>query len=473
MFEPTDEGMMLHGRKAMSGQPLSKPAADAADTPPEGRKARVSNHSNERAVQGAANIVGYACIRCGASYPAIVSIDSKGCRRCDETAPANLKPVYARRAGPGSTAANAPRSLWRYADALPCAAEDAVSLGEGQTPLIESTRIGQILGVANLAIKDEGRNPTWSHKDRFSTVAVSVARVQGAKVVATASSGNAGASLAAYAARAGLHCVVTTFAGSADAMLAQIRKHGATILPLVNKMDRWTMLTEAATRYGWFIASPYRAPVVGSHPLGIEGYKTIAYEIVEQSGGAAPDWCALPVCYGDALSGVWAGFQELFEQRAIRRLPRMVAAEVHGSLARALITGSDRLEERRAAFESLAVSIGAPCSAYQALKALRESSGCAVPVTNDGLVAMQERLARSEGIFAELASVTPLLAIARLRKEGVIAPRDRVVAVATASGLKDLDRSVAQPRDDTIFQSTEDAWDWLGGNDARLMAPQV
>jgi len=442
------------------------------DPPSKHRPRPENNHAKECAALRAANVVGLACIRCGASYPATIEIDSRGCPACHETAPANFKPVYASPADPRLIAANAPQSLWRYAHALPCALEDAVSLGEGQTPLVEATRIGRTLGVPNLLIKDEGRNPTWSHKDRFSTVAVSVARAHGAKVIATASSGNAGASLAAYAARAGLRCVVTTFGGSPVAMLTQIRKYGATVLPLANKMDRWTLLAEAATRYGWFVASPYRAPVVGSHALGIEGYKTIAYEIVEQSGGITPDWCVLPVCYGDALCGVWAGFQELFAQGAIPRLPRMVAAEVHGSLAQALVTGSDRLEEHSLAFESLAVSIGAPRSAYQALKALRESSGRAVPVNNDGLVEMQERLARDEGIFAELASVTPLLAIARLRREGIIAAEDRVVAVATASGLKDLDRSVGQPADNAIFPSTADAWDWLGRDAAALMVPR-
>ncbi len=456
----------------MADQPLSKLPAGISDPAFKHRLKLENSRLKGRAVPGAATVVGLTCTRCGASYPATIDIDSRGCPACHEIAPANLKPVYASPADPRSIAANAPRSLWRYAHTLPCSAEDAISLGEGETPLVEATRIGRTLGVPNLFIKDEGRNPTWSHKDRFSTVAVSVARVQGAKVVATASSGNAGASLAAYAARAGLRCVVTTFGGSAGAMLAQIRKYGATVLPLVNKMDRWTLLAEAAARHGWFIASPYQAPVVGSHALGIEGYKTIAYEIVEQSGGIAPDWCVLPVCYGDALSGVWAEFQELFAQGAIPRLPRMAAAEVHGSLAQALATGSDRLEERSLAFESLAVSIGAPRSAYQALKALRESSGRAVPVNNDGLVEMQERLARDEGIFAELASVTPLLAIAKLRGEGVIASKDRVVAVATASGLKDLDRSAGQATDDTIFRSTDDAWDWLGRNAATLMVRQ-
>ncbi len=344
---------------------------------------------------------------------------------------------------------------------LPCTEAEAVSLGEGLTPFLAAPRIGAFLGVPDLAIKDEGRNPTWSHKDRFSTIAISVARARGAKIVATASSGNAGASLAAYAARAGLKCIVTTFAGSAGAMLAQIRKYGATVLPLVSKMDRWSLLEQAAARYDWFIASPYHGPVVGSHPLGIEGYKTIAYEIVEQSNGTAPDWCVLPVCYGDALSGVWAGFCELFAQGSITRLPRLVAAEVHGSLSDAMASGSDALSERKMLFDSLAVSIGTPRSTFQALKALRESGGHAVPVSNHGLIAMQERLARDEGIFAELASVTPLMAISTLKDQGVIAATDRVVAVVTASGLKDLDRSVGSNEHDQIFQTTDDAWRWL------------
>lgn len=418
---------------------------------------------------GAATLVGFSCIRCCASYSPSIAIDSRGCPACRDAAPANFKPVYDSPVDLCSIAPNAPRSLWRYAHALPCSPKDVVSLGEGQTPLVNAARIGSALGARNLFIKDEGRNPTWSHKDRFSTVAVSLARSQGVKVVATASSGNAGASLAAYAARAGLACVVATFGDAATAMLAQIRKYGATVLPLANKMERWTLLAEAATRYGWFVASPYHAPVIGSHPLGIEGYKTIAYEIVDQSGGIAPDWCILPVCYGDALFGVWRGFQDLYAHGAISRLPRLVAAEVHGSLAQALVTGSDTLEERSPAFDSLAVSIGAPRSTYQALKALRESSGRAVPLSNDGLVEMQERLARDEGIFAELASVTPLLALARLREEGVIAPDDHVVAVVTASGLKDLDRSAGKAEHETIFHSTDEAWDWLGRNAAALM----
>jgi threonine synthase len=415
-------------------------------------------------VSAVTRLSGFSCLRCGALYPADFRIDSKGCPACFEIAPANLRPIYGDVGPIVSSPLALKRSLWRYAEVLPCTAGEAISLGEGETPLLAASTLGQSLGVPNLFIKDEGRNPTWSHKDRFSTVAVSVARSHGARVIATASSGNAGASLAAYASRAGLECVVATFAGTAGPMLSQIRKYGATVLPLVNKMDRWALLAEAASRFGWFVVSPYHTPVVGSHPIGIEGYKTLAYEIVEQSNGAVPDWCVMPVCYGDALSGLWMGFKELLSAGQTDRLPRLVAAEVHGSLSDTLARGVDRVDEQEASFETLAVSIGTTRSTYQAVKALRESSGHAVSVNNDELLTLQKQLARSEGVFAELASVTPFAAIRELQKQEVISPNDRVVAVVTASGLKDLDRSAETAEPHPVFTRTDDAWRWLENN---------
>lgn len=408
------------------------------------------------------NVTGYSCIRCKAHYPSTLVIDSRGCPICAPVAPANLAPIYGQSVVSGTIAGEelGRSSLWKYGQRLPDA-KDVVTLGEGQTPLVHCPRIGSSLGTANLFIKDESRNPTWSYKDRFSTVAVSIARSQGAKVMATASSGNAGASLAAYAARADMDCVVATFAGTASPMLSQIRKHGATVLPLVNKVDRWKFLAEAQERFGWFITSPFSAPVVGGHPLAIEGYKTIAYEIIEQRSGHVPDWCVMPVCYGDALSGVWAGFKELYCDGLIDRLPKMVAAEVHGSLSASLAQGTDHILEQEVRFDPLAVSIGTSRSTYQALMVLRESSGQAVPVSNAGLIDMQSLLARSEGIFAELASVAPLMAIRTLSERGVIATEASVVAVVTAGGLKDLDRSTNPETRYETFDTTAHAWNWF------------
>lgn len=403
-------------------------------------------------------IAGYRCIRCGIRYPADLRLDTRGCPKCLETGPSNLRPLYLGRSKSlADTNNHAGKSLWQYASRLPSFTGGIVSLGEGLTPLVPVGRIGQTLGVPHLFIKDESRNPTWSHKDRFSTVVVSAALSQGAKVVATASSGNAGASLAAYAAKAGLECIVVTFAGAAGAMISQIRAYGASIFPMARKTDRWALLEKAADQLGWFVTSPYHHPVIGSHPIGIEGYKTLAYEIVDQSDDL-PDWCILPVCYGDALTGICAGFQELLEMGRISRVPRLVAAEVHGSLSAALESGCDKIEEQEQSFETVAVSIGTTRSTYQALKALRDTGGCAVRVSNDEIRSMQRILAAKEGIFAELSSVAPLVAVQRLRERQVMAQDDRVVAIVTASGLKDLDIAIDAPRREKPLVSVEDAW---------------
>jgi threonine synthase len=387
-------------------------------------------------------IAALTCIRCHAAYPITAAVN--GCPKCAAVASSNLRAKYtpeARRGWRFEATDGSTQSMWRYADMLPLAAGEAISLGEGGTALVDAARLGARLGVERLLIKDETRNPTWSYKDRLSTVAVSAARKLGARVLATASSGNAGASLAAYAARSNMPCLVFTHGNAAGPMVAQIRKYGAAVVPVADKAQRWPLLSEGVRRYGWFATSPYRAPVVGSHPIGIEGYKTLAFEIVDQLGGAVPDWCAMPVCYGDAMAGLWQGFLDLQQLGVITRLPRLIAAEAHGSLSAALREDSDAIPNQLAMCETLATSIAATQSAFQALHALRQSKGQAVMLGNDGLIAMQEELADTEGIFAELSSVMPLLAIRRLRSEGTISADETVVAVVTASGLKDLDRS--------------------------------
>lgn len=393
---------------------------------------------------------GYMCLRCGQRLEVDAQPTAVGCPACHPDVPANLFPLIppcgTGHGGGEPLPLALTQSLWRYAEKLPIRACDAVSLGEGLTPMVRADRMGGHLGLKTLFIKDESRNPTWSHKDRFSTVMVSYARLSGVKTVATASSGNAGASLAAYAAAAGLDCIVSTFVSAAGAMVAQTRRYGAKVIPFKDKRERWALLAEGARRFGWLIASPYHAPVVGSHPVGLAGYKTLAYEIVDQLG-EPPDWVILPVCYGDALIGLWQGFLDLRDTGRINRVPRLAAAEVHGSLSHALETGSELPVEHAMAFETLAVSIGTNRSTFQALHALRASGGAAATVDNAELLDMQQQMARREGLFVELTSAAPLVALQKLLRKGTIQPGERVVAVATASGLKDLDRSGNEPAD--------------------------
>jgi threonine synthase len=377
-----------------------------------------------------------ACVRCGAYY----SLDhyDRACAACAaQNIAANLTVCYETAPG-GDRARGAvsarPRSLWRWDAFLPAAAADAVTLGEGDTPLIPVPG----LGLGDVWIKDESRNPTWSFKDRLASSAVTMARAVGAKLIASSSSGNAGASAAAYAAKARLPCIVFTFKGAAGPLLTQMRAYGAMVLMVEHKDDRWRLQSAGVKQLGWYSTSPFFGPVIGSNPYGMEGYKTIAYEIAEAFDWEPPDWCALPVCYGDALHGMWKGFEELKAIGWIDRVPRFVAAEVSGSLAAALSAGDAAPMPRPRNTATVATSIGANQGTVQALEVLRRSKGAAVAVDDDALIHWVAKLAKTEGIWAEPSAVAPFVALVTLRQQGTIGTRERVVALVTASGLKDM-----------------------------------
>ena len=376
-----------------------------------------------------------ACVRCGARYSlSNFATDCAACRRAG--APANLTVVYDQAPGAGLTRDSVPKipaSMWRWQAFLPNAVDEAVTLGEGNTPLLPAPR----LGLGDVWIKDETRNPTWSFKDRLASTALTAARSAGAKLIVSSSSGNAGASAAAYAAKAGLPCVVFIFRGAATPLLAQIRAYGAMVVMVENKTDRWRLQAAGIEKLGWYPTTPFFGPAVGSNPFGIEGYKTIAFEIAESCAWQPPEWCVVPVCYGDGLYGIEKGFAELKALGFIDREPRLAASEVSGSLGAALASGAAMPPDRTRNDESIATSIAATQGTVQALEALRRSRGTAVTIENDALDAWLVKLAEIEGIWAEPAAVAPFAAIERLRRGGTIASGARVVALVTASGLKD------------------------------------
>ncbi|MBB5055189.1 threonine synthase [Afipia massiliensis] len=384
-----------------------------------------------------AAVLGLQCIRCDARYPA--DHYAHDCSACRPVARSNLTVVYdeslrRHRSKPTSGSGN---GLWRYGDLLPVAEIDGVSLGEGGSRLHRLSHSAERVGIRNLFAKDETRNPTWSFKDRLACMAVSAAKKAGAKVIVSSSSGNAGAAAAAYAAKAGMPCVVFTFKGTAGPMLTQMRGYGAKVVAVEEKPDRWRFMEHTVREFGWFPTSPFFGPVVGSNPFGIEGYKTLAYEVVEQLGWQVPDWCILPVCYGDALLGMWRGFEDMMAFGWTDKMPRMVAAEVYGSVGEALSNGTDTPPDMPKAFDTVAVSIGATQGTYQALDIVRRSKGVAVKVGNDDMMRWQQILASSEGLYVEPASAAGLVAVEQLASTGRLAAADTVVSLLTASGLKD------------------------------------
>lgn len=210
--------------------------------------------------------------------------------------------------------------------------------------------------------------------------------------------------------------------------------------------------------------SPFFAPVVGSNPYGIEGYKTLAFEIAEDLHWRVPDCCIVPVCYGDALIGMWRGFEELMALGWTDRMPRMFAAEIYGSLGAALHDGSDVLPEMPATHETLAKSTNATRGTYQALYMLRNSRGGATSVDNDAVLEYQAKLARLEGLYVEPASAGALAAAAQLTAGGQVRADETVVILLTASGLKDPGGATVAKGDFSIVDAEPEAvFSWLRG----------
>jgi threonine synthase len=382
--------------------------------------------------------VGLQCIRCGSEYE--IGPLYKGCPAClDRGLPTNLKVVI-----DGNTVKatfnpkvlqDRPDSMWRYSEFLPVPLESAVSLGEGLTPLLHVPRLGKRLGLSRLYVKNETVNPSWSFKDRLASSAVSFAPSLGARVITGSSSGNAGAATAAYAARAGMPCVMFTTQQFPLAMKVQMGVYGTKLIAVPTIYDRWKLVEAGVDLFGWFPVTVFVYPLVGSNTYGIEGYKTIGYEIVDQLGHV-PDKVIMPVGAGDAFFGAWKGFQEYRDFGYTDSVPTMLAGEVFGPLENALAKNLDHVEETHRA-PTVAISVGMNTSTYQALSVLRDSGGVARSATDEAMISMQQHLAADEGIYAEASSVLSLAVIPRMIEAGAIDPDETIVAFLTSTGLKD------------------------------------
>ena len=349
-----------------------------------------------------------------------------------------MLPVYS--LGPEDPLQAAPHQpgIFKYRGLLPLKADTVpISLGEGSTPLVPADRLATHAGVGRLLFKDETRNPTWSYKDRLAAVAVSVAAADGADTVALASTGNHGAAAAAYAAFAGLRCVVLTMDSVPRTMKVLMQSLGAEVVALRSIAARWQLLGEAVAEWGWVPLSGFLNPPVGSNPFGIDGYKTISYEIWEELHDV-PDAVVVPTAYGDGLAGIERGFRDLVTLGLSSRVPRLVAVDPFGAYASALSHGGDN-PEQVAIERSVAFSVATPFATLQGLSAIRRTAGTAVAQPSDAItIDAQRRIASSCGLFLEMSSALCLPAVEELTKRGELSAHDTVVCIATSTGLKDL-----------------------------------
>lgn len=333
----------------------------------------------------------------------------------------------------------------RYRDRLPVTENTPViSLGEGNTPLIEAPRLAARLGHAGrVLVKFEGLNPTGSFKDRGMTMAISKAAEAGAKAVVCASTGNTSAAAAAYAMRAGMQCLVLLPAGKiAQGKLAQAFVLGAKVVQIEGNFDDALDLVRQLGERGDF------AVVNSINPYRIEGQKTLAFEVVDELGDA-PHLHALPTGNAGNITAHWQGYREYFESGPATRLPRMLGVQAAG--AAPLVLGH-RVEQPETV--ATAIRIGNPASAEQALSAAKDSGGAIDCVEDQQILEAQAWLAANEGIFVEpasAASIAGLIQCFERRENGQdsphgvrnpvigLDPAGTIVCTVTGNGLKDID----------------------------------
>ena len=378
------------------------------------------------------------CVRCGRTYEA--TPDLTVCE-CGGILDITYDYEYIKSRLTRETLANrAERSMWRYRELLPIEEDTAPTpLRVGWSPLYEEPRLAEQLGLGRLYVKDDGQNPTASLKDRASAMAVAKAREAGAKVIACSSTGNAASSLAGNAAAAGLSTYIFVPSRAPKGKVAQLMTFGATVISVQGSYEETFELSkQAIDKWGWYNRN------AAINPYLSEGKKTVALEIMEQLGWEVPDYIAISVGDGCTIAGLWKGLKDLHAIGFIDRLPRLISAQAAGCcpLNRAIETGEDwRPMEENTLADSIAV--GVPRNADKALMAIRESHGLTVNVTDEEIMAAQQLLGRTCGVFGEPAGVTGTAGVKKLCEAGVIGKQDTVVSVVTGNGLKDVANAIA------------------------------
>ncbi len=329
-------------------------------------------------------------------------------------------------------------TIWRYKPLLPVAVDATVPpLAVGWTPLYETPRLAAGLGLRHLWVKDDGRNPTASFKDRASAIAVVKGRERGAEILTTASTGNAAAALAGLCASVGQANVIFVPAAAPPAKIAQLLAYGSTVLLVDGAYDdAFDLCLQAADAFGWYNRN------TGFNPYMTEGKKTVSFEICEQLGWQAPDAIFVSVGDGCIIGGVHKGLKDLLALGWIDHMPRIIGVQAAGSnfLAEAWAKGEDVLSKAPIHAHTLAdsISAGLPRDRIKAMAAVTETHGVYVTVSDEEILAAIPALARGCGVFAEPAGAASYAGLVKAVAQGLVGRDDRIVVINTGNGLKDV-----------------------------------
>ena len=367
------------------------------------------------------------CVRCGAETP-LYPLRSN-CEKCGGTLECKIDMHEG-----GKVKFSGPLGFWRYKTMLP-PIKHMISLGEGGTPLHKAERLTKAIGLKELYLKDETRNPTHSYRDRAAALLTSDAIDHDFNALICATNGNMGASLAAYSAKAGLTCHIVVPKIVDVGKLAQMLAYDAVIEESGEIVDDSIRKAAAvAKETGWYQAT------AELNPLVVEAQKTISYEVYEQFG--VPEWLLVSMGSGGTIYSVWKGFKELKQFGLTKSLPKIVGVQPEGcaSIVKAITEGLAESEKSCNPFtRALAILVAEPLQSDLAAKAIRESNGLALTVSDEQILKAELQVAKLEGVFAEPASSATVAALEKLVEEDKVPSASSVICLITGSGLKATD----------------------------------
>lgn len=350
---------------------------------------------------------------------------------------------------------NHDENIWRYMPLLPIEGVNfSPSLQIGNTPLYKPERLKNLLKMDNVYIKDEGRNPTASFKDRASAVGVAKAIELGKDVICAASTGNAASSLSGFAACMGIKNYIFVPSTIPEGKLTQLLVFGSNVILVDGDYDTaFDFCLKAVDHFGWYNRS------CAINPYLCDGKKTAAFEIIEQLDFNVPDKVVMSVGDGCSVSGVWKGFKEFYELGIINKLPQMICVQGENSnpVNRAFNANKfsfDYIEPKTIADS---ISVGIPRNGYKALNALHESNGICVDVSDAEILNAMTTLARNTGVFGEPAGVAGFAGFLKLVESGKIKKDETVVLVVSGSGLKDIKSAMQAVKQPELVKPNLDA----------------
>jgi threonine synthase len=382
-------------------------------------------------------VTGLRCTACGKLHQPEPSLSSYTCKDCGVTGILDVVYDYAAIARVLTPAALAVRPLdqWRYRELLPIREGATLpDLTVGWTPLTIAPALAEHVGVRALYLKDEGRGPTGSMKDRPSALAVVAAVERRKKIVSCASTGNAASSLAGMAASMGLKSVIFLPEHAPEPKIAQLLIFGATVVRVRGSYeDAFQLCQKSCGKWRWYNRN------AAVNPYLVEGKKTVSLEIAEQFGFRPPDWVAVSVGDGCTIAGVWKGFRELKELGLIARTPRILGVQAAGAapVTEAFRTGK-LLQPIVPHTMADSIAVGVPRNWKKAVLAVTESGGTMINVEDDEIFEAMRYTGRLSGVFAEPAAAASVAGLRRAVQERVVSPKATVAAIVTGNGLKDI-----------------------------------